>query len=202
MKTIIFFAAIYSVTFCFAQDQDNLDYYPLNIGNEWEYKVTVKDESPTFPPPPSEIYYEKRTVTGDTLIEGIKYFTILYKSTRGADEFVFERIDSLNGNIYRFSRWHDEHLLDSLNSQLYDTSKANRNPDLGDNAESICVIVSDSVIYGQSRPYKSFHTNYSLHQSYHTLVKDIGLVNYWYDFDIGYTDYQLQSAALMEISMT
>jgi hypothetical protein len=196
MKTLVFFTTVCAITYCFAQDENILDLYPLNIGNEWEYKVTVKDEWPTFPPPSPDIYYETRTVIDDTLIDGKKYFTILYQSTKEADELVFERIDSLTANIYRFSRWHAEHLLDSLKSQLNDTSKANRNPDLGNDAKCVCLNVSDSIIFGQSRSFKAFYTDYSLHQSRHTLVKEIGLANYWFNFDIGYKEYQLQSATI------
>ena len=196
MKILFFFATICILTNCFAQVDSSLKYYPLKIGNEWEYKVEVKDEWPTWPPPGTDLFYEMRTIKSDTLIDGRKYFVINSNDSKGRSEIYYERIDSLNGNVYRKKGWHDEYLIDSLNSQLHDTSNAIQDPDFGNDGESICVSVSDTILFGESMSYKSFITNYSLNQSRHTLVENIGMVNYWYSFDIGNASFELLYAKI------
>jgi hypothetical protein len=150
------------------------------IVNEWPYSHIEKEN-----------YIESRSVIGDTIIDKKSYFKISLINSKGRNHLFFERVDSTAGNLYRKDKWNDEILIDSLNSQLYDTSHASRHPEDFYNANCVCIQISDSVLFGEIRSFKSFFTEYSLDQTSHTLVDGIGLLRYWRSFDIGYEENKL-----------
>ncbi len=71
------------------------DYYPLEKGDKWFYKVTNYDVNSA----PSSVSYYSKEVSGDTAMDnGIKYFTILEKGQRH-----YERFDTLSNEIKYYS---------------------------------------------------------------------------------------------------
>jgi hypothetical protein len=77
--------------------QSRAEYYPLQIGNKWVYKVTDY-EGDVSPTPPS-ISFHSKEVIGDTVMDnGKKYFVIL---ENGVNEY--ERFDTLTNEIIYYS---------------------------------------------------------------------------------------------------
>lgn len=70
---------------------ESLKYYPLAIGNKWFYK-TIKDQT--------TISYSTREVTEYSKMENNKYYFSVVTSDLPWIEF--ERLDSINGLVYRF----------------------------------------------------------------------------------------------------
>jgi len=75
--------------------EDNCQYYPLHIGDEWHYKITEygEDSDPV-------ISSSDRYVIGDTVLQnGFKYFVI-----NEDGHLVFERIDSVNLKVMKYEQ--------------------------------------------------------------------------------------------------
>jgi hypothetical protein len=97
----------------FAQKTESLlDYYPLHLGNYWEYEDKVED----FLEETTILNYYSLEVVGDTIMPNNKNYQILIKKSIPDSlphETMFERIDSTSFNIYRY-RKDKEILIDSL----------------------------------------------------------------------------------------
>ncbi|MFZ1292496.1 MAG: hypothetical protein WAR79_20565 [Melioribacteraceae bacterium] len=80
-------------------DYNNLSYYPLNIGNKWYYEII---DDPVWEIG-ADKYILTKEVIKDTLLEnGKKYFIIQEtQSDTNQINLYFERIDSINGKVYR-----------------------------------------------------------------------------------------------------
>jgi len=88
MRTIILIILYVSTT---VFDQSLADYYPLQIGNKWFYKVTNYDLGST----PSSISYYSREVVGDSVMSnGIIYFIIVEYNGKH-----YERFDTVTNEI-------------------------------------------------------------------------------------------------------
>lgn len=101
-----------------------LAYYPLHIGNIWEYEEVVYDDML-----PVSTTYLRIRVIGDTLMPNAHTYRVLeyHKLLNQETELKYERVDSTTGNVYRFLPDLDSDLLiDSLFSQHNDYSLANR----------------------------------------------------------------------------
>ncbi len=83
------------------QLQEALKFYPLQIGNYWQYKITKTSEGGTK----TENWIGFVEIISDTLMpNGKKYYKIIDKRKVGnpyGSDFI--RVDSLNGNIYSYS---------------------------------------------------------------------------------------------------
>ncbi len=106
--------------------QDALAYYPLQIGNEWQYHYTHREK--WLP----DLGYINVKVTGDTLMNDNhrRYQVVQYhyhKKVAGWGNFApdslviwYERVDSVTANVYRKTPSGEE-LRDSLMIQVEDT---------------------------------------------------------------------------------
>ena len=166
---------------CFCQiDSTILAFYPLHIGNYWEYKQTLTD----LPGPVITISYFSKEVTGDTLmLNGRRYKTILCKSIPDTITYYvdYERIDSLSGNVYRYSQGmtNDERLIDSLNSLVGDTCRASRYlPELiiGFPGITVCEEVYEDTILNHETVVKKFLNIFDLFEIDYWIAKDLGLI--------------------------
>ena len=103
------------VSFVFAQSNDvkeALTYYPLHVGDYWQYKVTrklfgIQDSS----------WIGYKEVTGDTIMpNGKKYFLIDEIRLPFPHYFTpsFIRVDSNTANVYKYIYEQKEILIDSL----------------------------------------------------------------------------------------
>jgi len=114
----LFIVLLLIVTFCsnfnkcYAWDSEAAKFYPLKIGNQWSYHYISRGGNP-IPCYANNQYNYIISITGDTLINGHKY----YRFSNG-DRL---RIDSLSMNVYKFLGA-GECLVDSLlarkNSQV------------------------------------------------------------------------------------
>ena len=158
-------------------DSTILAFYPLQIGNYWEYKQTLTD----FPGPVIYISYFSVEVSGDTLMSnGLHYGILLFRSIPDTmfHTIYYERMDSLYGNVYRYNPRisNDEWLIDSLNSMIGDTSKASRYF-FGDSVITVCKVVYNETILNHETTIKKF-SNYNgyLSEYDYWIAKDFGLI--------------------------
>ena len=86
-----------------------LNFYPLEIGNYWEYEVISKPYNP-------DTSFYSVTVKSDTVLNnGFKYFVLEEKLLQTSEilQIRYERIDSINSRVYRFEDNFD-YIVDSL----------------------------------------------------------------------------------------
>jgi hypothetical protein len=84
-------------------DDDPIDYYPMQVGNQWYYDVKY---IPVWSS--KEINYNlSREVIKDTILSnGKSYFQVKeLRSDTNLVKFNYERIDSVNGKVYQFSEF-------------------------------------------------------------------------------------------------
>ena len=163
MKNISLFCLLIISSLHSQIDSTALSFYPLNIGNYWEYELIFIDPSWTW-----EYSYESKEVIGDTLMpNGKLYYVIETKSIPDTSytSYEYQRIDSLLANVYGyFSNYgfpDDEYLVDSLCSQPGDTSKALRgSPPFWEYAKTICFRMYTDTLFGLPFLTKEF-TNMS-----------------------------------------
>lgn len=80
------------ISFCYTllAQNSNSEYYPLSVGNKWEY-INLSYEVGTIP----DTTYHLKEVIGDTiLLNGIKYYIV-----KESGHIHFERFDSLTNEI-------------------------------------------------------------------------------------------------------
>ncbi len=126
----------------FAQVNPSLNYYPLHIGDEWQYKITYR------PPDYKEkTFYLSRKVLSDTVLtNGQRYFLIeqpafTWEEIKGLER-IFVRVDSSNGMVYQFiSANQREQGIDSLFCRAGDKFSWG----------TICWGVSDKTIFSMSK---------------------------------------------------
>lgn len=153
MKPILFFLMIIlaAAPAIHAQTQEEIDealkFYPLQVGNYWEYRYASVDEQ--FPVFNDTTYYSIEVIADTTLSNGVKY-QVLQSVNMGMVYLphheveasfnehgqrvnkYFERIDSLTANIYQWkpiegNPFH-EVMIDSLLLQPTEESSAVRWP--------------------------------------------------------------------------
>ena len=101
-KTVItlffFFSAL-----SFAQTREELNYYPLHVGDEWQYKITyhsITYQENTF-------YMSKKVLADTTFLNGVKYFIVEQPKfvywKFSTPEIIYTRVDSSSGVIYERS---------------------------------------------------------------------------------------------------
>lgn len=113
-----------SYTGLFSQTNDMLNFYPLNVGDIWQYEITYQPDTGR-----PEVFYSVKKVLGDTTLEnGKKYFLIeqppfTYQRIISSEK-VLVRIDSVSGSILRFDQNKKiEIQIDSLYAKINDWVK-------------------------------------------------------------------------------
>ena len=113
MKQIILLLILVSSKYFF-QPREELNYYPLHIGDFWQYKGIQKDDIGRITS--QWIAYKK--VIGDTILnDGKKYFIIQENklpTPNFSTGYRFIRVDSISGNVYGIQVPPDKLLIDSL----------------------------------------------------------------------------------------
>ena len=116
---MIFFSILFNIATLIAQD-----YYPLEIGNQWVYKIEEFD--PNVPPP----YFNDTLeviVTADTLINGCHYFVLDTIDLSGgkivrADSnniFYYDEYDSSEVLFYKLNAEINDSWITKLNGRNY-----------------------------------------------------------------------------------
>lgn len=150
-----------------------LKYYPLHIGDYWEYQVSQTGSGPNE----NKNWIEYKKVVGDTiLLNNKKYFIV--KSDTNSNYGMFTniiRIDSINGNVYQYDYNMSEILIDSLFMNVGDTlslqcfrlSDQYMKEVFGQNCETryykVSCVTSESIYfdYERSKYFGEIHKNYS-----------------------------------------
>jgi hypothetical protein len=163
----------------YSQDtiSDAIKYYPLQIGNYWEYADWMMQQGMSY-----DTTYYSIEITGDSLLPNGKYYKILKKRILPSNAYaysVFERIDSVMANVYRYSedRYvpHNEYLIDSLLSNQFDTCTAMRNR-YTEYPLTTCEDVYDGEVLSYNTTIKAFWDQSSIPGLNYKLAKNIGYV--------------------------
>ncbi len=110
LLSYIFSIVILSSCEFYPQDDSLFLYYPLQVGNKWQFKS-------------SEGYTWTRDIIGDTIFNGKKYSVIIDSTgPYHYSETHYQRVDSLTFNIYRSNPYYTfEIIIDSLKASVGDT---------------------------------------------------------------------------------
>jgi hypothetical protein len=171
-----------------------LSFYPLEIGNKWIYDETTV----VYDPYPN--YYHRilvKEVIGDTVApNGKKYFSLRDETVW--QNFLFERIDSLGGKVYRYDETlgipDNEYIIDDLLAEVGDTVYTYR---MGYHPGSHTTVLDEITFekWGLIKPKKVFE-HYILHPPVYSLTQDIGLDSIHSYFDFGDTWIVLKGCIL------
>ncbi|MBC8183695.1 T9SS type A sorting domain-containing protein [candidate division KSB1 bacterium] len=165
-------------------DTTSLSLYPLHTGNYWEYSEIICES-----PFDCDTTYFSLEVIGNTLLPNDKLYKIIVKKSipdsNNFREYIYERVDSVTANVYRYyDNWglkNNEYLIDSLKSEVGDTSKASRDdPWFAANASTICWAAHIDSVLGVQLFIKDFYNRTYLSAPYYRLGQNIGLIRYDY----------------------
>ena len=172
---VLFLSSTYSKTNPGSKD---LEYYPLQTGNYFEYKTFSR----TDPLPDYDSSAYSIRILGDTILENGKRYKILLQNSipaAGPNQFSFERIDSLTGSVYRYkndnSMKDHEYTSDSLFAQAGDTINCSREGySSGLYFRTICAAIKTDILFGLSVDIKEFHNQSFIPGSDYKLAKGFG----------------------------
>jgi len=127
-----------------------LDYYPLDIGNYWEY---YQGSTPVY----------SIEIVSDTTVNNPHYFVSVFKSLPGGSyiEIGLERIDSNSALVYRYFPYYEmEMIIDSLPAKAGQKFRSNMLNDPYRTFYSYCYGIEDENILGEMRLTRSLIINY------------------------------------------
>jgi len=167
--------------FYFGQDNSLKNYFPLSVGNYWQYKVSYRGHSN----PDSIIFngrYDYMQVIKDTIIGdlSIPYYKLKY--VHWSDTTKYLRYDSLKQSIIDYSPgWSDpEPKYFDLASNVGDFSKYRY-------TEMYCSKIDSILWFGKKMEYRQYYNSPAWEDVY-GLAKGIGLVKMVYNQSWGYTN--------------
>ena len=146
-----------------------LDYYPLDIGNYWEYWAS----SPAY----------SFEVVSDTLISGKTYQVIERVSIPSQyKEYRYERVDNFNAVVYRyFPEEEKELMIDSLPAKSGQFFTSNLFYDPERICFSVCGSITDKQIFNDTMKVRSAYHYCATDLPRYQIVKGLGLysVSFW-----------------------
>jgi hypothetical protein len=173
-------------------DTDPLAYYPLQVGNYWEYKMY----SLNYPFQDSAAFSVR--VTGDTTMANALTYMVLHRRFLYPDTTaynLYERIDSLTGCLYMWTynmlSQNHETKMDSLFAQAGDTIVSSWEGDgANPNERTICESILDDSALAIPTRIRKMRSLGSLDYLEYSLAKGIGLLrtNASYDFGSSWTN--------------
>jgi hypothetical protein len=157
----------------------DLEYYPLRSGNYFEYKTYSRLD----PLPETDSSAYSIRILGDTILENGKRYKILSQNSipaSGFNYFIYERIDSLTGSVYKYdkynSRVNNEYKTDSLLAQTGDTIRCSS---VGVSSfgsfRTICTSVKTDILFGLTVDIKEFYDHSFIPGSDYKLAKGFGI---------------------------
>ena len=152
--------------------ENSLNYYPLDIGNYWEYS-TYYGIDPIHTEY-SGSYWIK--VIGDTNLVNNKNYKILEKGNfyDSNTNIIFERVDSATSSVYRFNGV-VEYKIDSLACSEGDTINSSRF-DYTTNLETYCTRIEEQNIFSTVLKVKYLNDNSGIPNTEYELAENIGLI--------------------------
>ncbi|MCB0743047.1 MAG: T9SS type A sorting domain-containing protein, partial [Ignavibacteriae bacterium] len=102
--------------------EESLSYYPLHVGDYWEYQVTMRGEGPYE----NDEWIGYKRVIGDSVLSNNKKYFIVQSnrvSTQNNDAIYTQliRLDSSKGNVYQYDYNGQDILIDSLFMEVNDS---------------------------------------------------------------------------------
>ncbi len=181
-KAFLIFILLYNSQFAQDSLQEALKYYPLHIGDYWEYHVTKTYDNPNN----MEEWIGAKWITGDTILSNNKKYFIIESNRLGTEnsDFIEKRlirIDSTTDNVYEYLG--SDVMIDSLLMRVNDT--------LYYKMISVVdyyykLVFGDSV---ETKLYKFYGvTNENISLSYE-LAKGFGEIHRSYSYAPSYTIY-------------
>jgi hypothetical protein len=163
-------------TLLFAQvDSKSNIYFPLKVGNQWQYEIII---DPVWNP---DTLFKHEIIIGDTILTNDKkYFTriILPDSI-----FLYERIDSSGSKVFLF----DSATTDSsLEYCIHDFTKADTLTE--------SYVGNMNIIANRIR----LQVNYPFQEWTYTFSEGFGLSKYVYQFIDGYFEYKTLDWAMID----
>ena len=174
--------------------QELFAYYPLSIGNYWIYKMEIWDNWPVISY--SEDTFTREVVSKETLSNNKEYFKIeeIYHGSSYTN-YVYERIDSVNGHVYRFdnecSNPDSEKVIDDFTSEVGDSLLNQRFTECWDSILTLFSEAGSENIFNENRNFRSFEY-YSLMSHTYKLAQSLGIYNRRWGYDFGSTDFFLK----------
>jgi hypothetical protein len=192
------------VLFC-KPDSSFADYYPLEIGNYWEYRETINDQ---IIGSTENSYFSIKVVSDSIMSNGKNYKKLLMRSLSDTNQynFVFERFDTVSSNIYRYefspsNSDENDFLIDSLSLSVNESCEGYYRgwhiKSKGLPSATLTHIESNvDTVFGMVLQFKHFSSNNHMSHpdTYHYLMtKGIGItgaykseVGWRYDLNIVY----------------
>ncbi|MEW5843437.1 MAG: T9SS type A sorting domain-containing protein [Bacteroidota bacterium] len=136
----------------FAQVNPSLNYYPLHIGDEWQYKITHYEEAKFK----GVSYFVKKVLSDTIMSNGKKYYRVeqppFQKDSIKKAEIIFARLDSSSGLLYNYSvRDQKEVKVDSVFCRKGDAYFKWGTVQY----ELLCYDESEEMVLGENRATKS-----------------------------------------------
>jgi hypothetical protein len=176
--------------------QEVLNLYPLAIGNKWVYNTYGWWTDTTYHSYNGITY---REVVGDTVMgNGQFYYKLFDPTTFNYPWYLFERIDSSSGKVYRYDNSlglpNDEYLIDDLLAEVGDTIWSSRHQ-YQDYFPFICTGEGIFNKWGIQGPRKIF-TIYDLTGYTYSLSQGVGIDSIYDTFDFGENFVTLKGCVL------
>jgi hypothetical protein len=165
---------------------EELKFYPLAIGNKWVYDTWGWWWDGTIYHTYSGITY--REVIGDTILDnGQFYYKLFDPTTFNYPYYLFERIDSSSGKVFRYDSTlglpNNEYLIDDLFAELGDTVWSSRHQ-YQDFLPFICVGQGNFNKWGIHGSRKIL-TIFDLTGYTYSLSQGVGIDSMYNSFDFG-----------------
>ena len=167
------------------------NYFPLEVGNYWQYKVTYTDINNV-----QHIYYDYMEVINDTFVtdSSIQFYKIKFIQIAPyfLDSLVYINYDSLSNSIFEYREWADSSMpLFDFNATLFDCWFTW--------STQICLTDQDSMeVFGNNKYKKHFHGG-SIPDFSIDLAKDFGPVGIFNNQSYGHItifEYELVYAKI------
>ena len=176
MKKFIFSTSMIIVLFLsisYSQTSPACAFYPLKIGDLWQYKVTFVLNNTNV----DTTYYSFKEVLGDTLMPNGYHYKIVSEESLESEEvgdmiIRYIMVDSVSANVYEYSEEYENtkgKLIDSLECQSGDTF------DDGQGMIYKCEDVFMDTILDFYTECKFMSLSMPDNQESHKLAKDIGI---------------------------
>ena len=130
--------------------QEMLEFYPYNVGNSWSYWWIYYNAQLDY----SEAGRDKFLISGDTVINNIKYWLVKYDyGGYGYNQTYLERIDTTTGDVYRIYDFPTNEIfcVDNVYAGVGDTISISNNRNLLYCDKIVIKSLRDTVI-------NNFHT--------------------------------------------
>jgi hypothetical protein len=157
-----------------AQEDSIINYYPLQIGNIWQYESSAMPPNNLYP-----YHYYTVTVKGDTTLQNGKTYRSIYCSDNREIHPRYQRIDSTTSQVFAFdtSNGGSEYEIDSLLAQPHSAFAGCRVRSIGATIMTSIDSVSYFSLKLPCRNYATLAGLDGLRDIRYTLTQGIGITS-------------------------